>query len=137
MHQRVISLRTRKQYPVAHPTVIAVAASNQKHEKIKKSNYGQFVDLSAPGIDIRGASSLSDTSYELREGTSFSTAMVAAAAALVLSGHPSFSDRQVTACLKSSSDPVQVINPAYSGKLGTGQLNIERAVQCPLLTGDI
>jgi len=127
----------RKQYPAAHPTVIAVAGSNQKNEKAKKSNYGQFVDLSAPGMNIRGASSLSDTGYERKDGTSFSTAMAAAAAALVRWVHPDYSNRQVEACLKSSADVVTVFNPAYSGKRGAGQLNIGGAVECRILTGDI
>ena len=127
----------RKQYPAAHPTVIAVSASNQKNEKAKQSNYGQFVDLSAPGVDIRGASSLSDTGYEQREGTSFSTAMVAAAAALVRWEHPSFSDRQVEACLKSSADTMEILNPLHTGKLGAGLLNIGAAVKCEILTGDM
>ena len=127
----------RKQYPAAHPTVIAVAASNPKNEKIKKSNYGQFVDLSAPGIDIRGASSSSDTGYEQKTGTSFSAAMVAAAAALVRWEHPGYSDRQVEACLKSSADAVEVLNPLHNGKLGAGLLNVGAAVECELLAGDI
>lgn len=125
----------RKQYPAAHPTVIAVAASNQKDEVSGKSNYGQFVDLSAPGINIRGASSSSDTGYEMKDGTSFSTAMVATAAALVQWEHPAYSDRQVEACLKSSADAMKVLNPLHQGKLGAGLLNIGTAIQCELLAG--
>jgi len=124
----------RKQYPAAHPTVIAVAASNQKKEKTKQSNYGQFVDISAPGVDIRGASSLSDTSYEQRDGTSFSTAMVATAAALIRWGHPLYSDSQVEACLKSSTDAMEILNPLHTGKLGAGLLNIGEAVKCEIFT---
>jgi hypothetical protein len=127
----------RKQYPAAHPTVIAVAGSNQKGELSEKSNYGQFVDLSAPGIDIRGASSSSDNGYEMKDGTSFSTAMVAAAAALVRWEHPAYSDRQVEACLKSSANVMQVLNPLHVGKMGAGLLNIREAVKCKLLAGTV
>jgi len=126
----------KKQYPAAHPTVIAVAASNKNNEKSKESNYGQYVDLTAPGIDIYGASSLSDTDYDYRDGTSFSTAMVAAAAALILWEHPEFSDRQIEACLKSSADTMDIPNALHVGKLGSGQLNIGAAVKCGLLVGD-
>ena len=127
----------RKQYPAAHPTVIAVAGSNQKGEISGKSNYGQFVDLSAPGINIRGASSLSDTGYEMKDGTSFSTAMVAAAAALVRWQHPAYSNRQVEACLKSSASGLKVSIPLHIGKLGAGRLNIGQAVQCEVLAGEM
>jgi len=126
----------REQYPAAHPTVVAVAASNTKNKKIKKSNYGQFVDLLAPGINIRGASSLSDSKYKLREGTSFSTAMVAAAAALVRWQHPTFSNRQVEACLKSSATAIKETNPLFTGKLGVGLLNVGEAINCDILTKD-
>jgi len=126
----------RKQYPAAHSTVIAVAASSPQKEKIKKSNYGQFVDLLAPGIGIHGASSLSEKGYEVREGTSFSTAMVAAAAALIKWEHPSYSNKQVEACLKSSAAALKMTNPLYTGKLGAGLLNIKEAVKCDLLTTD-
>jgi len=122
----------RKQYPAAYPTVIAVAASSPKNEKITKSNYGQFVDLLAPGVDITGASSLSDTSYELREGSSFSAAMVAAAAALVRWEYPSYSNKQVEACLKNSATDIKVTNPLYTGKLGAGLLNVEGAINCAM-----
>lgn len=127
----------RKQYPAAHPTVIAVAGSNQKGELSEKSNYGQFVDLSAPGINIQGASSLSDSGYALKDGTSFSTAMVATAAALVRWQHPSFSARQVEACLKSSADVQEIHNPLHTGKTGAGRLNIGQAVKCEILTGQM
>ncbi len=127
----------RKQYPAAHPTVIAVAGTNQQGALSEKSNYGQFVDLSAPGINIQGASSLSDTGYASKDGTSFSTAMVATAAALVRWQHPSFSVRQVEACLKSSTDALEIYNPLHTGKLGAGRLNIGKAIKCEILTGQM
>jgi len=122
----------REQFPAAYKPVLAVAALNQKNLKIEKSNYGQFVDLSAPGINIRSTSALSDTGYENREGTSFAVPMVAAAAALVKIEHPSYSAKQVEACLKSSAEAIDITNPKYSGKLGAGKLNIKAAVTCKL-----
>jgi subtilisin family serine protease len=57
-----------EQFPAAHNSALAVAALNQENKKIKNSNFGQFVDLSAPGIDIQSTSGLSDTAFETREG---------------------------------------------------------------------
>jgi hypothetical protein len=122
----------REQFPAAHKPVLAAAALNPKSLKIENSNYGQFVDLSAPGIDIRSTSALTDTDYESREGTSFAVPMVAAAAALVKLEHPSYSAKQVEACLKSSAEAIDITNPEYSGKLGAGKLNIEAAITCTL-----
>ena len=125
----------REQYPAAYNSVMAVATLNQKNLKIEKSNYGQFIDLSAPGIDIPSTSALSDTAYETREGTSFAVPMVAAATALVKLQHPSYSLKQVEACLKSSAEVIDTINPKFFGKLGAGKLNIEAAVECKLFQG--
>jgi len=58
--------------------------------------------------------------------------MVAAAAALIKLQHPTYSDREIEACLKSSVDVIEVQAPRYYGKLGAGKLNVESAVNCSL-----
>lgn len=127
----------REQYPAAHEAVLAVAGINQENRKIEHSNYGSFVDLSAPGIDILSTSVRSDTEYEKREGTSQSAAIVAAAAALVQLQHPSYSVEEVVACLKQSAKTIDMANPRYGAKLGAGALNVEAAIECDLLTETI
>jgi len=124
----------KKQYPAAYPSVIAVSGLNQQNKKIKQSNFGQFVDLSAPAIDIYSASVISDTDYGYKTGTSFAAAMTAAAAALVKLQHPAFSAEQIKVCLKSSADALTEIDSKYKGKLGAGKLNIEAAIKCSFYT---
>ena len=121
-----------EQYPAADETVLAVAALNQQNIKSEMSNYGLFVDLAAPGIDVLSAGVRSDTDYETREGTSQAAAMVVAAAAIVKLQHVSYSWRQVTACLKQSADPIDAINPRFTAALGAGKLNLAAAVECDL-----
>ncbi len=124
----------KEQYPAAHESVLAVTALNQENKKISKSNFGHFVDLSAPGENIVSTSVRSDTDYEKREGTSQSAAMVAAAAALVKLQHPSYSWERVIACLKNSAEAIDQIDPQYSAKLGAGKLNIEGALECGIFS---
>ena len=124
----------KKQYPAAFPAVVAVAGLNQNNKKLKQSNFGQFVDLSAPAIDIYSSSVVSDSAYEYKTGTSFATAMTAAAAALVMLKHPDLSAEQITVCLKTSTDALTEIDPIYHGKLGAGKLNINAAISCPFYT---
>ncbi len=125
----------REQYPAADDTVLAVTALNRENKKPENSNYGLFVDLSAPGVDIVSTSAASDTTYRTGEGTSHSTAMVAAAAALVKLEYPSYSTEKIKACLKSSAEGTDSFNPEqYSAKLGAGKLNIEEALECGLFT---
>lgn len=121
-----------EQYPAAFETVLAVAAINQQNQKTEISNFGLFVDLSAPGMDILGASARSDTDYETRSGTSQAAAIVAASAAIVKLQHPSYSWREITACLKQSADPIDAINQRFTASLGAGKLNLKAALECSL-----
>jgi hypothetical protein len=123
----------RDQYPAAHPTVLAVGSTEQDGSRTGNSTYGQFVDLSAPGSHIRSASIESDDSYDIHSGTSFSTAMVATAAAMVKLQHPSLSPKEVEACLKASSTHIPVSRKELKGKVGAGALNVQAAVACDVL----
>jgi len=125
----------REQYPAAHPAVLAVGSVERDGKKTVNSNYGRFIDLSAPGTGIHSAGIFSDDDYETRDGTSFSAAMVAATAAFIKLQHPSFSRKEIEACLKSASVPIEVTNRNYSAKLGAGKLNAEAAIACDLLEG--
>ena len=122
----------REQFPAAHPSVLAVGALDQNHQKVRNSNYGPFLGLSAPGTNIVSASVVSDSDHEAREGTSPASAIAAAAAAVVKLQHPSYSMEKVKACMKSSADSLDVTDLQFSAKLGAGKLNIEAAVECPL-----
>ncbi|MET3732328.1 S8 family serine peptidase [Moheibacter stercoris] len=87
------------------------------------------VDIVAPGYHIR---ILKDNNqYGTAWGTSYSSPMVAGAAALVLSVKPSLTPNQVENILKSTADDIFWIpyNQPYIGKLGSGRLNVFRAVK--------
>jgi hypothetical protein len=119
------------QYPAAFPAVIAVAAIGSDGSKLHQSSFGGFVDLVAPGSGIPSASSLSDTAWEQREGTSFSAAMVAGAAAILKVQHPGDSVVEITARLKGAARPVEAFQRGeifYGGKLGAGLIDLANAV---------
>jgi hypothetical protein len=120
------------QFPAAFESVLAVGSIERDGSKTIKSNYGQFVDISAPGSGIRGASSASDDAYEEKDGTSFSTAMVATGAALVKLNNPRLTATEIEACLISSSRPIDIATREFSAKLGAGSLDIQAAVACDL-----
>ncbi len=122
----------KEQFPAAHKSVVAVGALDQNNQKMRNSNYGGFLGLSAPGTNILSTSVLSDSGYEVREGTSPASAIVAAAAGLVKLQHPAYSMEQVKACIKSSADSLDITDLQFSAKLGAGKLNIEAAVKCSL-----
>jgi len=122
----------REQFPAAHEAVIAVAALDPDGTKIGRSNFGSFVDLSAPGINITSTGATSDTAYDSRDGSSQAAAIVAGAGAIVRSHLPTYPPERVAACLKQSATNIEGANPRYRAKLGAGRLDLARAVECPL-----
>jgi thermitase len=72
---------TEKVYPAAYPNVIAVGSTDKSDNRATWSNYGDWVGLAAPGVEIYSA--LPDNRYGYKNGSSFSTALVSGEAALL------------------------------------------------------
>lgn len=66
-------------YPAAYPHVIAVTAVNSRGESYRHANRGDYIDVSAPGVDVFTALPSSQQGY--RTGTSFAVPFVTAIAA--------------------------------------------------------
>lgn len=111
--------------------VLSVAATTSSDEKASFSNYGDWVELSAPGVGIYTTNYDKDSmlsNYASVQGTSFSAPIVAGAAALVWSTNLSLTYQQVSTILTDACDDIDALNPAYTGKLGAGRLNMLRTV---------
>ena len=70
-------------YPACYENCIAVAATRQDDTLAPLSNYGDWVDVAAPGFNIY--STLPDNGYGYKSGTSFASAYVSGLAALLFS----------------------------------------------------
>ncbi|MER7056721.1 S8 family serine peptidase [Streptomyces sp. NPDC000351] len=86
-------------YPAAYPYVVGVAASDESGKVAKFSEYGNYVDLAAPGLDMPGWCDATFSSYCDQGGTSAATALASASAALIWSAHPDWTASQVLASL--------------------------------------
>ncbi|MFD4499801.1 S8 family serine peptidase [Streptomyces sp. NPDC058486] len=85
----------KEQYPASYPETIAVAATDRDGSVADYSQHGEAIDIAAPGTDIPVYCDKSLTKYCPSYGTSFSTAIASASAAVIWSAHPDWTGNQV------------------------------------------
>lgn len=122
-----------KSYPAALDEVIAVSATNENDLLAIFSNYGDWVELAAPGVNIFTTSLGGD--YISVDGTSFSAPHVAGVAALIWSYFPNKTRDWVRLRLRYTVDDLGV--PGFDVKYGYGRVNAEKAVATPLPSHDL
>ena len=123
-------------YPAAYDDyVLAVAGTTNSDTKVGTSNYGTWVDVSAPGEDI--TTTFDGGGYGSTSGTSMAAPFAAGLAGLLRSLHPGWSANQARAQIVQTTDDIDGLNPGYEGKLGSGRIDASQAVATaaqPLLT---
>lgn len=124
------------QYPAAYGPVLAVAAIGKDNRKIEGSNYGLFIDISAPGQDIQGSSSINDTAHMIQDGSSPAAAITAIGAGIVMQHHPELTASNVAALLIDSAVPPVQENLLLFTRMGAGRIDITSAVEGRLLKRD-
>jgi thermitase len=106
-------------------SMIPVAATDEADAKTSFSSWGQFVAVSAPGINIwtttRGGA------YQAWWGTSMASPVVAGAVALMMSSNPSLPAAQIESLLYASA--VDLGAAGRDPVFGHGRLNAAGAVQ--------
>ncbi|WP_409469320.1 S8 family serine peptidase [Streptomyces sp. HC307] len=87
--------------PAAYPYVVGAAAADSTLAiaKFSKESSQGFADLVAPGVAIPRWCDVTFRAYCDASGTSHSTALISAAAALIWSAHPGWTVNQVTRAL--------------------------------------
>ncbi|SFD40798.1 pre-peptidase C-terminal domain-containing protein [Bacillus sp. OV194] len=97
-------------YPAAYPEVLSVGASTPNDGIADFSNYGELLDIVAPGTDVLTAAI--DGEYDYFDGTSFSAPIVSGLASLILAEEPSLYPDDVEYLLESSA----YLPAKYKGK---------------------
>jgi len=126
-------------YPCCYnDATICVAATNQNDQKPSWSNYGSCVDVSAPGDPVYSTAwnSLSNSfTYAAYSGTSMASPSAAGVGAMIKAANPSLSVDEVDSILICSTDNIDALNPSYAGKLGSGRVNMFKAVRMAKFAG--
>ena len=76
----------RPQYPAAYTSVVAVTAVDQRGRAFRLANRGDYLDLAAPGVNLRHA--VAGGGYASSSGTSFAVPFAVTAAALMKHQEP-------------------------------------------------
>jgi subtilisin family serine protease len=103
--------------PSREPAAITVGATDETDAKASFSNFGQCVDLFAPGVDVESVGITGPDATDTMSGTSMAAPHVAGGIALYLADHPDATPADVTTALLGASTPGKVGDP------GTGSPN--------------
>ena len=116
------------QFPAAMQDnrTIAVASTDWTRTVSGFSSLGEHVIVSAPGVDVIGP--FVDGGYQVAEGTSFSTAWVTGAVALLKSRGWDTSPGNLSKLIERSAENISGQNPGMSDLIGGGLLDIEQAL---------
>jgi subtilisin family serine protease len=117
-----------EQYPAAWDGVVAVAGTDQYDRHASFSNYGSWISVSAPSVDLV---STYPGGYADGSGTSFAAPLVSGELALVGAAQPASSEDSA-AGVEDSSVAIDALNPAYAGLLGAGRIDALRALNAVL-----
>lgn len=112
-------------YPAGYNNVIAVASTTTNDSRSNFSQYGNWIDISAPGSAIRSTWA-SNNAYNRIQGTSMASPNVAGLLGLMKSYAPTASNADLVQCLYSSADPVT----SNVTQMGAGRINAFQALQC-------
>lgn len=110
---------------------IDVAATDDEDIRASFSNYGTWVDVSAPGVSIYNTyynHTSSSHTYVSLSGTSMAAPHVVGLIGLIKAYEPSLSATEIETAITGSTDNIDGKNPGYGGELGTGRINAYSAL---------
>lgn len=116
---------SRPSYPASYPQVLSVAAIDYTGNRASFSNFGDYIDVSAPGDLI--ASTYFNQQYAALSGTSMASPHVAGLAGLLLSVNPDLTNREVMDIIESTAHDLG--SPGKDFDFGSGLINIQHALE--------
>lgn len=103
--------------------VIIVGATDENDNRASFSNYGKFIDVMAPGVDVLTTHYSADNEYAFWSGTSFSCPITAGLCALLFSFNPAMSAQGIMDALYAGADDM-----GDSNLYGWGRINVAKSL---------
>jgi hypothetical protein len=136
-----MNFNDQKVYPICYDEefdknmIVGVASTDRNDVLSYFSNYGDYIDIVAPGEDFVGISFTDEQNSDFQSltvsnyrGTSFASALVSGTVALMKSIKRSLSSEDVIKILQETAVNIDSKNLTYKGGLGGGLLNTSAAV---------
>ncbi|GFP75801.1 S8 family serine peptidase [Clostridium fungisolvens] len=111
-------------YPAAYDNVLSVGATNEANELASFSNFGDKIDLVAPGVNILSTVPSFSNNYEYMSGTSMATAVASGQLAILASNNPNLTVSSIKTNLKNYSYSNNTIDKSY----GAGIIDVTKAI---------
>ncbi|WP_138496362.1 S8 family peptidase [Paenibacillus pinistramenti] len=112
-------------YPAKLPQTISVGATNRERRTAAFSNVGPYIDIYAPGDQIR--SSWLGGKHRRMNGTSMATSHVSGAIALLLAKRPGLTPAEIKALIRGTARPLSLLEDKK--KLHAGELDAYRLIR--------
>lgn len=112
-------------YPAAYPEVLSVAAVDWKGKQAEFSNFGPYIDVAAPGVDI--ASTYTQSDYASLSGTSMACPHVSGLAGLIRSLNSSLSNAEVMKIIREATTDAGP--QGWDQNYGYGIMDVPRALE--------
>lgn len=116
----------RIHYPAAHGAVLSVTSTETGDVRASFANYHTLVNVAAPGASLHSA--FPGGGWAFWSGTSFSTALLAGEAALLIARQPSATNAHLKTTIQTSGTALDALNPDYVGKLGSVRVDFRQAL---------
>jgi subtilisin family serine protease len=117
-------------YPSAHPGVVAVASTDGLDTRSYFSNFGPWVDLSAPGSDIisltKADAGMWSGGIAHLSGTSMASPHVAGLAAMISSHEPTWTPEMVVERMQATAKDLGT--PGWDADFGWGRIDCKAAL---------
>ena len=113
-------------YPANYAGALSVGATDSNDYRAYFSNFGEDLDVMAPGVSI--FNTWQPSTFATLSGTSMASPLTAGLAALVANQFPNYTPLQIAEQIRVNCDNIDTANPTKKYLLGAGRINAYKAL---------